>query len=142
MNEKRQSKDSNSRSILSKLLWPPQGLMQFYGPYVAIGSVLWLIIYVIQHQSVFHPFGCQPKAARLHNEATNEVFIDQQLIVMGTKEALQAVQKMSFGDDQDIHLNLIEDCNLSYWNTRNDSNSKFAGSQPKLSMQLYEIEIP
>ncbi len=142
MNEDRQSKSSKSRSTISKLLWPPQGLMQFYGPYVAIGTVLWGIIYVILHQSVFHPFGCQPKAARVHNEATNEVFIDQQLIVMGTKEALQAVQKMSFGDDQDIHLNLIEDCNLSYWNTRNDSNSKFAGSQPKLSMQLYEIEIP
>jgi Subtilase family len=87
---------------------------------------------------VFHSFGCEAKAQSsqllgVPGSPPFSFYIDSQVIVIGTQADLQAVV---------VPLNLmpIEDCDLSYLNSRKAPNPDLTAAQRKtLVLQLYEI---
>jgi len=89
------------------------------------------LIAVLLPQSLFQSFGCESQSRRLNYQSTNGRYIEDQVIVIGTVEDITQVVTP-------LELTLVEDCDLSYLNTRKapDSNSKV--EERKFVMRLYE----
>lgn len=136
MNEK-------SRSAFSRL----QGFGVRAWPYLAILTVISGIVYFIFNQSLFHSFGCESVHIRQNYRASNAIFIDNQVIVIGTQDEVNNVigTHDKLGNptkvgSAGVSLNLVQNCDLSYLNSRKAPNTNLTEEQRKqLVLQLFEI---
>src|SRR5688572_2380531 len=93
------------------------------------------LIFLLLPQSLFHSFSCETPSRRLSYESTNGRFVDDQLILIGTQEAItEVVNPQNLG----VTLALVENCDLSYLNTRKAPDSNSIVEQRKFVMQLFE----
>lgn len=91
------------------------------------------LIFLLLPQSLLHSFNCETQSRRLSYQSTNGVFIDDQLILIGTPDDItQFVTPLNLG------LTLVENCDLSYLNTRTAPDSNSTVEPRKFVMQLYE----
>ena len=91
------------------------------------------LIFLLLPQSLFHSFSCETPGRRLSYESTNGRFIDDQLILIGTPDDItQVVTPLN------LDLTLVENCDLSYLNTRTAPDSNSIVEPRKFVMQLYQ----
>jgi hypothetical protein len=97
---------------------------------ILISETLALVL-VLLPQSLFHSFSCETQDRRFSYQSTNGRFIDNQVIVIGTAEDITDAVKP-------FPLSLVEECDLSYLNTRKVPGSNSIVEPEKFLMQLYE----
>lgn len=110
-----------------------------YWTLLIILAVILGCLFLIFPQSLLHPFRCELSTSPTHYQASNGIFVDNLMIVTGVREDVEAV----IGTPQDPRLpvRLIEGCDLSYLNTRDNPNPSLTEEQRKsLVLQLYEVQ--
>jgi Subtilase family len=141
MNEKFRDTFSGLRSRL-------RGIWQLSWPYKLAGGVVAAgLIFALLPQSLFHSFRCESFHIRQNFQASRGFFVDEEVVVLGTQEDVNTVigTHDALGNPTKIglagvSLNLVENCDLSYLNTRKSPDPKLTEQQRKqLVMQLFEI---
>src|SRR5215208_1565812 len=125
--------NENFQSASSKNVSPSRGFLRRFWPHITIGMAILGVISLLLPQSLFHSFNCQSSRLATTNRASNNLYLDNQVIVTGVQADVNAVVGP-------LGLILIEGCDLSYLNTRDNPNLNLTEEQRNsLVMQLYEI---
>lgn len=116
-----------------KGLKEPESKKPLIWPYAVLLAIVSGFAVLDFHKSVFHSFNCTTSTLAATNKASNGLYLDNQVIVRGPMEDVT-----TFAGEQG--LTLLEGCDLSYLNTRDNPNQNLTEQQRKsLVMQLYEI---
>src|SRR5687767_9564914 len=98
-----------------------------------------ILVTLLLPESLFQSFSCEtpPGSGRLSYQSTNGRFIDNQMIVIGTVEDINLLVTQPPPEEGEIAL--VEDCDLSYLNTRRAPDSNIKVEERELVMRLYEF---
>jgi hypothetical protein len=101
-----------------------------------------ILVLLLLPESLFQSFSCEtpPESERLSYQSTNLRFIDNQLILIGMPDdATQVLNQVAtqLGLEAE-EFRLVEDCDLSYLNTRKVPDSNSIVEDREFVMRLYE----
>ena len=120
---------------------------RYLRPMILVGEIA-VLIYLLLPPSLFSSFRCESFHSRENTGYSRGFLIDDQVIVLGTQADITTVIGTHDGGGNPvtpglagIRLNLIENCDLSYLNTRRNPDPQLAEQQREtLVMQLFEIQ--